>query len=108
MRHLHLDPADPSRIEPGKRPRSNESPLIVLKSGEPFMAWGTPGNDGIWQRLPQVIVNLMRRFRSRERYRDRPRPRFRLGGAIRANTDTLWAVSRKRAIFSCNSENFPI
>ena len=62
MRHLHLDPADPSRIEPGKRPRSNESPLIVLKSGEPFMAWGTPGNDGIWQRLPQVIVNLMRRF----------------------------------------------
>ena len=72
------------------------------------MAWGTPGNDGIWQRLPQVIVNLMRRFRSRERYRDRPRPRFRLGGAIRANTDTLWAVSRKRAIFSCNSESFPI
>jgi gamma-glutamyltranspeptidase/glutathione hydrolase len=46
-------------MEPGKRPRSNESPLIVLKGTEPFMALGTPGNDGIWQRLAQVIVNLV-------------------------------------------------
>jgi gamma-glutamyltranspeptidase/glutathione hydrolase len=59
MRHLHADPKDPSHLEPGKRPRSNESPLIVVKDGQPFMALGTPGNDGIWQRLPQVIVNLV-------------------------------------------------
>ena len=59
MRHLHLDPTDPSRMEPGKRPRSNESPLIVLKDGQPFMALGTPGNDAIWQRLVQVILNLI-------------------------------------------------
>lgn len=59
MRHLHLDPNDPSRLEPGKRSRSNESPLIVLKDGKPFMALGTPGNDGIWQRLVQVIVNVV-------------------------------------------------
>jgi gamma-glutamyltranspeptidase/glutathione hydrolase len=59
MRHLHLDPKDPSRVEPGKRPRSNESPLIVLKDGQPFMALGTPGNDGIWQRLVQVIANVV-------------------------------------------------
>jgi gamma-glutamyltranspeptidase/glutathione hydrolase len=59
MRHLHLDPNDASRMEPAKRPRSNESPLIVLKDGKPFMALGTPGNDAIWQRLVQVIVNLI-------------------------------------------------
>jgi gamma-glutamyltranspeptidase/glutathione hydrolase len=59
MRHLHLDPSDPSRMQPGKRSRSNESPLIVLKDGKPFMALGTPGNDGIWQRLVQVIVNVI-------------------------------------------------
>ena len=59
MRHLHLDPSDPSRVEPGKRPRSNQSPIIVLKDGKPFMAIGTPGNDAIWQRLPQVIVNIL-------------------------------------------------
>jgi gamma-glutamyltranspeptidase/glutathione hydrolase len=59
MRHLHLDSADPSRLEPGKRSRSNESPLIVLKEGKPFMALGTPGNDGIWQRLVQVLLNVV-------------------------------------------------
>jgi gamma-glutamyltranspeptidase/glutathione hydrolase len=59
MRHLHLDPNDPSCLEPGKRSRSNESPIIVLKDGNPFMAIGTPGSDGIWQRLVQVIVNVV-------------------------------------------------
>jgi gamma-glutamyltranspeptidase / glutathione hydrolase len=60
MRHLHLDPNDPSRLEPGKRSRSNQSPLIVMSTdGKPFMALGTPGNDGIWQRLVQVIVNVV-------------------------------------------------
>jgi len=59
MRHLHLDPNDPSRLEPGKRSRSNESPIIIVKDGTPFMAIGTPGSDGIWQRLVQVIVNVV-------------------------------------------------
>jgi gamma-glutamyltranspeptidase/glutathione hydrolase len=60
MRHLHLDPSDPSRLEPSKRSRSNESPIVVLgPEGKPFMAIGTPGNDGIWQRLVQVIVNII-------------------------------------------------
>ena len=59
MRHLHLDPKDPSYLQPGKRSRSNQSPIIVLKDGNPFMAIGTPGNDGIWQRLVQVIVNVV-------------------------------------------------
>jgi gamma-glutamyltranspeptidase/glutathione hydrolase len=59
MRHLHLDPNDPSRLEPGKRSRSNQSPIIVLKDGRPFMAIGTPGSNGIWQRLVQVIANII-------------------------------------------------
>jgi gamma-glutamyltranspeptidase/glutathione hydrolase len=59
MRHLHLDPNDPSRLEPGKRSRSNESPIIIIKDGQPFMAIGTPGSDGIWQHLVQVIANVI-------------------------------------------------
>jgi len=59
MRHLHLDRNDPSRLEPGKRSRSNQSPLIVLKDGKPFMTIGTPGSNGIWQRIVQVIVNVV-------------------------------------------------
>lgn len=58
MRHLHTDPDSPSRVGPGRRPRSNQSPLIILKDGQPYMAIGTPGNDGIWQRMAQVLVNI--------------------------------------------------
>jgi gamma-glutamyltranspeptidase / glutathione hydrolase len=59
LRHLHTDPASPSRLGPGRRPRSNQSPVIVLKDGTPFLAIGTPGNDGIWQRMAQVLVNVI-------------------------------------------------
>lgn len=59
MRHMHLEADSPSQIRGGMRPRSNQSPTIVLKDGEPIMAVGTPGGDGIWQRLAQVIVNVL-------------------------------------------------
>lgn len=59
MRHLHTDPQSPSRVGPGRRPRSNQCPVIVLKDGNPYMAIGTPGNDGIWQRMAQVLVNIL-------------------------------------------------
>jgi gamma-glutamyltranspeptidase/glutathione hydrolase len=58
MRHLHTEADSPSKVGPGRRPRSNQSPLVVLKDGEPVLAIGTPGSDGIWQRLAQVLVNL--------------------------------------------------
>jgi gamma-glutamyltranspeptidase/glutathione hydrolase len=59
MRHMHLEPDSPSKIRGGIRPRSNQSPTIVLKDGAPFMAVGSPGGDGIWQRVAQVIVNVI-------------------------------------------------
>lgn len=59
MRHLHTEPESPSKVGPGRRPRSNQCPTIVLKDGEPVLAIGTPGSDGIWQRLAQVLVNIV-------------------------------------------------
>jgi gamma-glutamyltranspeptidase/glutathione hydrolase len=59
MRHLHTIPGSPSQLGPGRRPRSNQSPVIVLKDGEPVLALGTPGTEGIWQRLVQVLVNVI-------------------------------------------------
>ncbi len=59
MRHLHTVADSPSQLGPGRRPRSNQSPVIVLKDGEPVMALGTPGTEGIWQRLVQVLVNVI-------------------------------------------------
>jgi gamma-glutamyltranspeptidase/glutathione hydrolase len=58
MRHLHTEPESPSKVGPGRRPRSNQCPVIVLKDGRPVLAIGTPGSDGIWQRLAQVLVNI--------------------------------------------------
>ncbi len=59
MRHLHTIADSPSQLGPGRRPRSNQSPVIVLKDGEPVLAIGTPGTEGIWQRLVQVLVNII-------------------------------------------------
>ncbi|GEP38544.1 gamma-glutamyltranspeptidase [Nocardioides psychrotolerans] len=51
------DPADPNRIQPGKRPRSSMSPTIVLKDGRPFLALGSPGGSTIITTVLQVLVN---------------------------------------------------
>lgn len=85
MRHLHLDPNDPSRLEPGKRSRSNESPVIILKDGRPYMAIGTPGGDGIWQHLVQVIANVI--DFGMDIQTAITVPRMRVGGSTEAGTE---------------------
>lgn len=40
-----LDENTPSRLEPGKRPRTTLSPSLCLRDGEPYMVFGTPGGD---------------------------------------------------------------
>jgi gamma-glutamyltranspeptidase/glutathione hydrolase len=51
------DPADPNRIDPGKRPRSSISPTILLKDGKPFLALGSPGGSTIITTVLQTILN---------------------------------------------------
>lgn len=51
------DPADPNRIEPGKRPRSSMSPTILLKDDKPFLALGSPGGSTIITTVLQTLVN---------------------------------------------------
>jgi len=51
------DPADPNRIQPGKRPRSSMSPTIVMKGGKPFLAVGSPGGSTIITTVLQFLVN---------------------------------------------------
>jgi gamma-glutamyltranspeptidase/glutathione hydrolase len=40
-----LDEGTAGQLAPGKRPTTTLSPTMVLKDGEPFMAFGTPGGD---------------------------------------------------------------
>jgi gamma-glutamyltranspeptidase / glutathione hydrolase len=48
-----LDPAGPSALMPGRRPRTTLSPTMLLKNGAPVAALGTPGGDqqDQWQLL---------------------------------------------------------
>jgi gamma-glutamyltranspeptidase/glutathione hydrolase len=40
-----LDNGVPGQLKPGKRPSTTLSPGMVLRDGEPYMAFGTPGGD---------------------------------------------------------------
>lgn len=52
------DPADPNRIEPGKRPRSSIAPTIITRNdGTPYLALGSPGGSTIITTVLQTIVN---------------------------------------------------
>ncbi|MFL6025604.1 MAG: gamma-glutamyltransferase [Friedmanniella sp.] len=51
------DPADPNRIEGGKRPRSSISPTIVLRNHRPVLAVGSPGGSTIITTVLQTLVN---------------------------------------------------
>jgi gamma-glutamyltranspeptidase/glutathione hydrolase len=42
---FNLEPGLPNCLEPGKRPRTTLSPTLVLRDGEPYLAFGTPGGD---------------------------------------------------------------
>jgi len=48
-----LDEASPSRLRPGRRPRTTLTPTLVLDGGVPVMALGSPGGDqqDQWQLL---------------------------------------------------------
>lgn len=54
-----LDESAPSRLEPGKRPRTTLTPTLVLKDGKPYAALGSPGGDqqDQWQVL--LVLRLL-------------------------------------------------
>jgi gamma-glutamyltranspeptidase/glutathione hydrolase len=49
----------PNSIEGGKRPKSNMTPTIVFKDGEPFLILGTPGGSRITSAMVQILVNVI-------------------------------------------------
>jgi gamma-glutamyltranspeptidase / glutathione hydrolase len=53
------DPAHPSCLAPGKRPRLTPSPALAIRGGRRFMPFGTPGNDVQPQAMLQVLLNMV-------------------------------------------------
>lgn len=54
-----LDPAHPSVVAPGKRPRLTPNPAMAFRDGRLWMAFGTPGGDVQCQAMLQVFLNLV-------------------------------------------------
>jgi len=52
MAYWHLDPAHPNHLRPGRRVRHTMNPPLVLKDGQLWAVFGTPGADN------QVQINL--------------------------------------------------
>lgn len=48
-----------NKIEPGKRMLSSMTPTIILKSGNPYLALGSPGGSKIITAVAQTIINYV-------------------------------------------------
>ena len=53
------DPAHPSAVAPGKRPRLTPNPALAIRAGEFVMPFGTPGGDMQCQAMLQVLINIL-------------------------------------------------
>ena len=49
----------PNSVEGRKHPLTNDSPLMVLKDGRPFLCVGAPGGRRIISRIVQVVLNVV-------------------------------------------------
>lgn len=59
MQNFNIDPGHPNSLQPHKRVVTSLVPTIILNSGRPVYALGTPGGDLILSTVAQVIVNLL-------------------------------------------------
>ncbi len=73
MEQFNLDTTLANVMAPGKRPRNTNSPLLVMKDGQPFMGLSTPGGDQQVQSLLQVFLNVVVWGMSPEQALDQPR-----------------------------------
>ena len=73
MGQLNLDPSLANVMAPHKRPRNTNTPVLIMKDGEPFMGLSTPGGDQQAQSILQVLLNVILWGMSPEQAVDQPR-----------------------------------
>jgi gamma-glutamyltranspeptidase/glutathione hydrolase len=52
-------PGAPNSLEPGKRPLTNMTPMIVERAGMPVLAVGSPGARRITNAVSQTVLNVL-------------------------------------------------
>ena len=56
---FYLNPERPNALQPHKRPRATLTPSLVMRDGEPYMVFGTPGGDSQDQWTLQFFLNVV-------------------------------------------------
>jgi gamma-glutamyltranspeptidase / glutathione hydrolase len=59
MRYFSTDPKDVNVVAPGKRTRQTINPALALKSGKPYLVFGTPGADTQPQTQLEFFLNVV-------------------------------------------------
>ena len=59
LKWFNPEPGHPNSIAPGKRLLTNMSPLVLLRGGRAYAAYGSPGSRRIQNSLAQVALNLV-------------------------------------------------
>lgn len=59
LQWFDANPGRPNSLEPGKRPVTNMTPMIVERDGRAVLAVGAPGSRRIMNAVSQVILNVI-------------------------------------------------
>jgi gamma-glutamyltranspeptidase/glutathione hydrolase len=59
LQWFDANPGAPNSLEPGKRPLTNMTPMIVERDGRAVLAAGAPGSRRITNAVSQVVLNVL-------------------------------------------------
>ena len=88
-----FEPDQPNRFEPGRRPFHTLCPVLALRDGVPWLAFGTPGGDGQTHTHIQVLTNILAFGMTPQEAIDAPRLR-RYGSGVLSLEDRVSLETR--------------
>jgi gamma-glutamyltranspeptidase/glutathione hydrolase len=94
----------PNRVEGGKRPRSSMAPTIVTRSGEPFLALGSPGGSTIITTVLQILLDRLDLGMSLPQAIADPRASQR--NAVNTGAEPAFLMSPERAALEARGHHF--
>ncbi len=86
MHDFDVTPGGLNSVEPGKKPRSNMTPTLVLKDGEPLLVAGSAGGPRIVTATLQTILNALDHNMNIEDAVNAPRVHYQGSGSIKTES----------------------
>lgn len=86
MHDFDAAPGTVNSIQPGKRPRSNMTPTLLLKEGEPFLVAGSAAGPRIVTATLQTIINVVDHSLGVQEAVDAPRFHYSGSGSLKVES----------------------